>query len=217
MNPEKIYPRTNDHETVYLKSVVKDPSIIVGDFTIYNDFVHDPRQFERNNVLYHYPINHDRLVIGRFCSIACGAKFLFTSANHAQKSLSTYPFPIFFEEWGLDVQNITSAWDNKGGIVIGNDVWIGYEAVILSGVTIGDGAVIGARAVVTKDVPPYTVVGGTPAKPIRKRFLEDTISALLKIRWWDWPAEEIRRHLPDIQDGQISRLPSRQRERRELP
>ena len=217
MNPEKIYPRTNDHETVYLKSVVKDPSIIVGDFTIYNYFVHDPRQFERNNVLYHYPINHDRLVIGRFCSIACGAKFLFTSANHAQKSLSTYPFPIFFEEWGLDVQNITSAWDNKGGIVIGNDVWIGYEAVILSGVTIGDGAVIGARAVVTKDVPPYTVVGGTPAKPIRKRFLEDTISALLKIRWWDWPAEEIRRHLPDIQDGQISRLPSRQRERRELP
>ena len=217
MNPEKIYPRTNDHETVYLKSVVKDPSIIIGDFTIYNDFVHDPCQFERNNVLYHYPINHDRLVIGRFCSIACGAKFLFTSANHSQKSLSTYPFPIFFEEWGLDVQNITSAWDNKGGIVIGNDVWIGYEAVILSGVTIGDGAVIGARAVVTKDVPPYTVVGGTPAKPIRKRFPEDTISALLKIKWWDWPAEEIRRHLPDIQDGQISRLPSRQRERRELP
>ena len=122
MNSEKIYPRANDHETVYLKSVVKNSNIIVGDFTMYNDFVNDPRQLERNNVLYHYPINHDRLVIGKFCSIACGAKFLFASANHTQASLSTYPFPIFFEEWGLDVQDITSAWDNKGDIIIGNDV-----------------------------------------------------------------------------------------------
>ena len=138
MNPECIYPRTDDHDTVYLKNVINNPNICVGDFTIYNDFVNDPRQFEKNNVLYHYPINHDKLVIGKFCSIACGAKFLFTSANHTQTSLSTYPFPIFFEEWGLDVQNITTAWDNKGDIVIGNDVWIGYEAVILSGVTIGD-------------------------------------------------------------------------------
>ena len=133
MNPENIYPRTNDHETVCLKNVIKNPNILVGDFTMYNDFVYDPRQFEKNNVLYHYPINHDKLIIGKFCSIACGAKFLFTSANHTQASLSTYPFPIFFEEWGLGVQNITSAWDNKGDIIIGNDVWIGYEAVILYG------------------------------------------------------------------------------------
>ena len=112
MNPENIYPRTNDHETVYLKNVIKNPNILVGDFTMYNDFVYDPRQFEKNNVLYHYPINQDKLIIGKFCSIACGAKFLFTSANHTQASLSTYPFPIFFEEWGRDVQNITSAWDN---------------------------------------------------------------------------------------------------------
>ena len=206
MNSEKIYPRTNDHETVYLKSVVKDPNIIVGDFTMYNDFIHDPRQFEHNNVLYHYPINHDKLVIGRFCSIACGAKFLFTSANHTQMSLSTYPFPIFFEEWGLDVQNITTAWDNKGDIVIGNDVWIGYEAAILSGVTIGDGAIIGTRAVVTKDVPPYTIVGGVSAETIRKRFSDDTISALLKIRWWDWPEERIKQQISDIQAGRIDRL-----------
>ncbi len=206
MNPEKIYPRANDHETVYLKSVVKNPNIVVGEFTMYNDFVNDPRQFERNNVLYHYPINHDRLVIGKFCSIACGAKFLFTSANHTQASLSTYPFPIFFEEWGLGVQNITRAWDNKGDIIIGNDVWIGYEAVILSGVTIGDGAVIGTRAVVTKDVPSYTIVGGVPAKPIRKRFSEDTISTLLKIKWWDWPEERIKQHISDIQAGKIDCL-----------
>ena len=206
MNPEKIYPRANDHETVYLKSVVKNSNIIVGDFTMYNDFVNDPRQFESNNVLYHYPINHDKLVIGKFCSIACGAKFLFTSANHTQASLSTYPFPIFFEEWGLDVQNITSAWDNKGDIIIGNDVWIGYEAVILSVVTIGNGAISGARAGVTRDVPPYTIAGGVPAKPIRKRFSDDTISALLNIKWWDWPKERIARHISDIQAGQIGPL-----------
>ncbi len=206
MNPEKIYPRTNDRETVYLKNVIKNPNILVGDFTMYNDFVHDPQQFEKNNVLYHYPINHDKLIIGKFCSIACGAKFLFTSANHTQTSLSTYPFPIFFEEWGLDVQNITSAWDNKGDIVIGNDVWIGYETVILSGVTIGDGAIIGSRAVVTKDVPPYTIVGGVPAKTIRKRFSDDDIEALQKMKWWDWPIEQIQAHISEIQTGKMEEL-----------
>ena len=206
MNPEKIYPRTNDRETVYLKNVIKNPNILVGDFTMYNDFIHDPQQFEKNNVLYHYPINHDKLIIGKFCSIACGAKFLFTSANHTQTSLSTYPFPIFFEEWGLDVQNITSAWDNKGDIVIGNDVWIGYETVILSGVTIGDGAIIGSRAVVTKDVPPYTIVGGVPAKTIRKRFSDDDIEALQKMKWWDWPIEQIQAHISEIQTGKVEEL-----------
>ena len=150
----KIYPRPHDQQIVYLKDVVTGPNIEVGDYTIYNDFVHDPREFEQNNVLYHYPINGDRLVIGKFCSIACGAKFLFTSGNHTLRSLSTYTFPIFFDEWDLDAENICDAWENKGDIVIGNDVWIGYEAVIMQGVTIGDGAIIGTRAVVTKDVPP---------------------------------------------------------------
>ena len=159
-------------------------------------------------MLYHYPINGDKLKIGKFCSVACGAKFLFTSANHAMKSLSTYTFPIFFEEWDLDVKNITSAWDNKGDIIIGNDVWIGYEAVILSGVKIGDGAVIGTRAVVTKDVPPYTIVGGVPARPIRKRFSDDIISELLRIQWWNWPADRIRRNIADIQSGNIDALKS---------
>ncbi len=206
MNPKKIYPRTDDPETVYLKNVVTNPDITVGDFTIYNDFVRDPRQFEKNNVLYHYPVNHDKLVIGKFCSIACGAKFLFTSANHTLASLSTYPFPIFFEEWGLNKQDVTAAWDRKGDIVIGNDVWIGYEAVIMSGVTIGDSAVIGARAVVTKDVPPYTIVGGIPAKVIRKRFADGVISVLQALKWWNWPPEKIRLHLPDIQSGRVGSL-----------
>ena len=203
---QKIYPRSRDRETVYLKSVVSNPNIIVGDYTMYHDFVNHPEDFEKNNVLYQYPVNQDKLIIGRFCSIACGARFLFNSANHRLSSLSTYPFPIFFEEWGLDVEDITKAWDNKGDIVIGNDVWIGYEAVILAGVTVGDGAVIGTRAVVTKDVPPYTIVGGVPAKPIRERFSRDIIDSLLRIKWWDWPAEEISRHIADIQAGNLDNL-----------
>lgn len=202
----KIYPRSQGHSTVYLQNVVTDPSIEVGEYTIYDDFVHDPRDFQRNNVLYHYPVNHERLVIGKFCSIACGAKFLFNSANHTLDSLSTYTFPIFFEEWGLPVENIPRAWDNKGDIVIGNDVWIGYEAVVMAGVTIGDGAIIGTRAVVTKDVPPYTIVGGVPAKPIRKRFDDETIERLLDLKWWDWPVEKIRRHLEDIQSRNLEKL-----------
>lgn len=173
---------------------------------MYNDFVHGPRMFEQNNVLYHYPINHDKLIIGKFCSIACGAKFLFNSANHTLSSLSTYPFPLFFEEWGLEKKNVADSWDNKGDIIVGNDVWIGYEAVILSGVTIGDGAVIGARAVVTKDVPPYTIVGGVPAKPIKKRFSEENIKKLQSIRWWDWPKEKIAENITAIQSGNIEQL-----------
>ena len=206
MNPESIYPRPHDKETVYLKNVVTGPDIEIGDYTIYNDFAHDPRDFERNNVLYHYPVNGDRLRIGKFCSIACGAKFLFTSGNHSLRSLATYPFPIFFDEWGLDAKNIRDAWENKGDIVIGNDVWIGYEAVILSSVTIGDGAVIGTRAVVTKDVPPYTIVGGVPAKPIRKRFDDAVIERLEALRWWDWEEEKIRRAIPAIQSGDLAAL-----------
>ena len=191
---KKLYPRTGDKQTVYLKNVITDPAITVGDYTMYNDFVNDPVGFEKNNVLYHYPINRDRLIIGKFCSIACGAKFLFNSANHTLSSLSTYPFPLF------------ESWDNKGDIVLGNDVWIGYEAVIMAGVTIGDGAIIGARAVVTKDVPPYTVAGGIPAKPIKKRYPEETIAALSELKWWDWPENRIAQNLHAIQAGQLNEL-----------
>lgn len=204
-NPDLIYPRTGDPQIVYLKNVVDEPGIHVGAFTIYNDFVHDPRDFPRNNVLYHYPINHDRLVIGKFCSIACGAKFLFNSANHALRSLSAYTFPLFYEAWG-QTPDPARAWDNKGDIIIGNDVWIGYEAAILAGVTIGDGAVIGARALVTRDVPPYTIVGGVPARPIRKRFPEADIEALLALRWWDWPPEKLSPALEAIQSGDLPAL-----------
>lgn len=148
---DNIFPRTFDKQIVYLKNVINPPDIEVGDYTMYNDFVHDPIDFEKNNVLYHYPVNKDKLKIG-------------------------------------------------------NDVWIGYEAVILSGVTIGDGAIIGTRAVVTKDVPSYTIVGGVPAKPIRKRFDEETIQKFEEIRWWDWEEERIKKNIQAIQSGDINML-----------
>lgn len=209
----KIYPRTGDKQTVYLNAVIKDPQIAVGDYTIYNDFVADPLLFEKNNVLYHYPIHRERLIIGKFCSIAGGTKFLFNCANHTLKSLSTYTFPLFYEEWELEKSNITTAWDNKGDIVIGNDVWIGYEAVIMAGVHIGDGAIIAARAVVTKDVPPYTIVGGTPAKEIRKRFDAEVIQQLLILKWWNWSTDKIRQCLPYIAEGKMDELLTRNKER----
>ena len=167
----KIYPRTGDKQTVYLNAVVKDPRIEVGDYTIYNDFVADPLLFEKNNVLYHYPIHQERLVIGKFCSIACGTKFLFNCANHTLKSLSTYTFPLFYEEWGLKKSDITDAWDDKG------------------------------------DIPPYTIVGGTPAKEIRKRFDEDVVKKLLRLQWWDWSIDEIRCYLPHLVQGCWDRFP----------
>ena len=203
---KKIYPRTGDKQTIYLQNVITNPNIIVGEYTMYNDFVNDPILFEKNNVLYQYPINHDKLVIGKFCSIACGARFLFNSANHKMSSLSTYPFPIFYEEWGLESKNVANAWDNKGDIIIGNDVWIGYEAVILAGITIGDGAIIGTRAVVTKDVPPYTIVAGVPAKRIRKRYPDKIISELLRIKWWNWEKQKIAKNIKAIQCGDIEML-----------
>ncbi|MBU3153706.1 CatB-related O-acetyltransferase [Clostridium estertheticum] len=197
-NSNKIYPRSNDNQTIYLKNVITRDNIKVGDYTIYNDFNNDPRDFEKNNVLYQYTVNNDKLIIGKFCSIACKAKFLMTSGNHTMKSLSNYTFPIFYEEGDFPVSNITDAWDNKGDIEIGNDVWIGYDAIIMSGVKIGDGAIFGTRAVVTKDVPPFTIVGGVPAKVIKKRYDDDTISKLLKIKWWNWTYEKIQANIKYI-------------------
>ncbi len=207
MNPDLIYPSEYDHFTVYLKNVVKNPAIEIGDYTILHDFLHDPTEFEKTSVLYHYPkANQDHLKIGKFCSIGAGAKFIFNAANHTMHSLSSYPFPVLNAEWGVPDLKTTDAWDNHGDIMVGNDVWIGFEALILAGVTIGDGAIIGARAVVTKDVEPYTIVGGVPAKPIRKRFDAPTIAVLRKLQWWNWPPAKIQRAIPAIQSGDLKEL-----------
>jgi len=199
-----VFPRSNDRQVCYLKSIITRPTISVGDYTIYHDF-DNPLEFERHNVLYHYPINPDRLIIGKFCSIAHGAKFLFNGSNHTLKSASTYPFPVMGEAWGLDVP-VTEAWDNHGDIVVGNDVWIGFEAVVLAGVTIGDGAIIGARAVVTKDVAPYAIVGGVPAKTIRKRFNDEEILLLERLQWWNWPQDKIKENLDSIRNADFKML-----------
>lgn len=120
--------------------------------------------------------------------------------------MSSYTFPLFYEEWGLDKADVATAWDNRGDIIIGNDVWIGFEAVIMAGVHIGDGAIIGARAVVTKDVPPYTIVGGVPAREIRKRFDVATVERLQALKWWDWSEERIRQNLPHLQNVELDKL-----------
>lgn len=207
MCKNKIYPIEGDTQTVYLNAVISKPSIKVGDYTIYNSLKDDPRNFETNNVLYHYnPPFDEQLVIGKFCAIASDVKFIFNAANHTLKSLSTYTFPEFFEEWGYKVDNITEAFDTKGDIIIGNDVWIGYDARILAGVTIGDGAIIGTNAIVTKDIPPYAIVGGVPAKIIKYRFDEETIGKLLSLKWWNWSKEILKKAIPIIQKGNIEIL-----------
>ena len=139
---------------------------------MYNDFVTDPTLFEKIMFSIIIPLTTINCILENFVLLPAELASSLIGANHSMTSLSTYPFPIFFEEWGLNIRDVAKAWDNKGDIVIGNDVWIGYEAVIMAGVTIGDGAIIGTHAVVTKDVAPYTVVGGIPAKPIRKRSLK---------------------------------------------
>jgi virginiamycin A acetyltransferase len=203
-DPNLTFPRPADTTTVYLKNVIKRPQNVVGDFTIYNDPFH-ATEFETRNVLYQQTPYLGGLIIGKYCSIASGARFLFNSANHTLSSFSTYPFPLFGNEWESEVSP-REAWDLKGDIVVGNDVWIGYEAVVLAGVQIGDGAIIGTRALVTKDVPPYSIVGGVPAKLLRQRFDSETITALLKIRWWDWPHELVRRNLDAIRHMRLEEL-----------
>lgn len=199
----KIYPNPDNKSLCYLKNIIKNPNISVGDFTFYHNF-DNPLNFEKN-VLYQYPCNNDKLIIGKFCSIASDAKFIFNGANHTLNSIASYPFPVLADEWNLEAQ-VTDAWDNKGDIIIGNDVWLGYDSIIMAGVTIGDGAIIATRALVKKDVEPYSIVGGIPAKPIRKRFDDETIELLLEIKWWDWDTNKIQKFLPIIQSGNIKLL-----------
>jgi virginiamycin A acetyltransferase len=204
-DPSVIFPKSGgDTHTAYLKNVIKHPRIIVGEYTIHHDFK-DPTDFEKENVLYLNPENSDKLIIGKYCSIACNVKFIMNGANHSQKSFATFPFPVVAENWGLD-QARKEAWDIEGDTVIGNDVWLGFESVIMPGVHIGDGAIVATRALVADDVPPYTVVGGVPARPIKKRFPDDVIAILLKLKWWDWDVQKVKANVPALESGDVKEL-----------
>jgi virginiamycin A acetyltransferase len=181
--------------------VIKSPLIVVGDYSYYDDPI-DPEGFERN-VLYHY--GPDRLIIGKFCAIATQVKFMMGGANHKLDGISTYPFPIFGQGWETALDLLIELPD-RGDTVIGNDVWIGYDALILPGVQIGDGAVIGARSVVSKNVVPYTIVAGNPARAIKQRFSDAEVTQLLLMRWWDWEINKITRNLHLIMQGDITAL-----------
>ena len=189
----------------FLKPLVDRPNIEIGDYTYYDD-PDGPEHFVEKCVLYHYDFVGDRLVIGRFCALAEGVTFIMNGANHATGGFSTYPFNIFGDGWeqGFDPRS----WEDemRGDTIVGNDVWIGMQATILPGVSIGDGAIVAAKAVVSADVPPYAIVAGNPARVVKTRCDEDTIRRLLAIAWWDWPAERISRHLDAIRGVDIDRL-----------
>lgn len=193
-DPDAVFP--NQYGTsCYIKNVVTAPNIQIGDYTYYDDPV-DPAGFERNNVLFNYPEFGDRLIIGKFCSIAAGTQFIMGPANHRTSSVSTYPFQVFGGAWAALAPPHLDQLPRKGDIVVGNDVWIGRESVILPGVHIGDGAIIAARSVVAKDVPAYTVAGGNPVRVLKQRFPEDLVQMLLAWRWWDLPPQSWRRPCP---------------------
>lgn len=190
-------------QVCFIKNTVQNPNIVIGDYTYYDD-PDDSENFERN-VLYHFPFIGDKLVIGKFCAIARGVKFIMNGANHKLSGVSTYPFQIFGAGWEK-VMPTPGDLPFKGDTVVGNDVWIGYEALIMPGVKIGNGAIISSRSVVVSDVPSYTIVGGNPAKPIKQRFSPEAVATLNKIAWWDWPIEKITEHLEQIVSGDIGTL-----------
>ena len=200
VNPDVVYPIENWYRTCFLKNIITNPQIIVGDYTYYDD-TEDVYNFEKN-VLYLFDFIGDKLIIGKFCQIASGVRFIMNGANHAMGGISTYPFEVFGKSWSNTLSNDL----NKGDTVIGNDVWIGNSATIMPGVKIGHGAIIGTNTLVTKDVAPYTIVGGNPGKLIRNRFDQQTIDFLLELAWWDWPIERITKHVKDIASGNLEIL-----------
>jgi len=202
-NPAAKHPMQGFPQICFIKNTVSNPNIVVGDYTYYDD-PEDSENFERN-VLYHFPFIGDRLIIGKFCAIAAHAKFIMNGANHKIDGFSTYPFYIFGNGWE-SVTPQPGELPYKGDTVIGNDVWIGREATIMPGVQVGDGAIIAAQSVVVKEVAPYSVVGGNPAKKIKQRFSPDVIEALLEIRWWDWNIETITRNLKQITSADVEAL-----------
>ncbi len=191
-NPNSIYPNENLKQLCYIKNVIKNPNIIVGDYTYYDD-VNGACDFEKH-VTHHYDFIGDKLIIGKFCAIGKGVEFIMNGANHRMNSVTTYPFNIFGHGWEKCTPDICDL-PIKGDTVIGNDVWIGQNVTIMPGVKISDGSIIAANSVVSKNVEPYHIVGGNPIKVIKKRFSDDFIEYLLKLKWWDFPIEKIFNNL----------------------
>ncbi|MDR1089633.1 MAG: CatB-related O-acetyltransferase [Prevotella sp.] len=201
-DPETKFPVLNVRTVCYIKPLIKNPNVVVGDFTYFSDDK-NPEDFEQH-ITHFYDFYDDKLIIGKFCQIAKGVTFMMNGANHKMNAFSTYPFYIF-EGWGASAPSINE-FPLKGDTIIGNDVWIGENATILAGVKIGDGAIIGAQSIVASDVEPYTIVGGNPAKPIRKRFEKETIDFLLNLEWWDWSIEKIKQSIDVLSNADIEKL-----------
>jgi len=202
-DPNSLHPWEEFPQICFIKNSIRNPNVIDGDYTYYDDPV-DSENFERN-ILYYYLFIGDKLIIGRFCSIARDVKFIMNGANHNMDGLSAYPFEIFPGSWPEQLQGQIN-YPAKGDTVIGNDVWIGYGATILPGVTIGDGAIVASRSVVSSDVAPYTIVAGNPARIVRPRFEQETIDRLLELKWWNWAPETIQRNLDNLARGELKDL-----------
>jgi acetyltransferase-like isoleucine patch superfamily enzyme/sulfatase maturation enzyme AslB (radical SAM superfamily) len=196
-NPNALFPVAGDRRVCFLKNAIRNPNIIVGDYTYYDD-PDPPQDFELRNVLYHYPFVGDRLIIGKFCSLARGVRFIMNGANHALRSPSSYLFPFFGHGWEHIGHAEQAQATSRGDTVLGNDVWLGYEACVMPGVKIGNGAVVGTRAVVTRDVPPYAIVAGNPARIVGYRFEPEIIHKLESAAWWDWSPQKIAQDLPTL-------------------
>ena len=199
---DQKFPLANYDRLCFLKNVVKNPNVIIGDYTYYDDF-ENVENFEKN-IKYHFDFIGDKLIIGKFCMIASDVTFIMNGANHLTNSITSYPFAIFGHDWSDAMEG--KSYPTKGDTIVGNDVWIGYNSTIMPGVKIGDGAIIATNSTVTKDVEPYTVVGGNPAKEIKKRFTENEINKLLKIRWWNWSIEKITKNVKKLTDNNIDDL-----------
>lgn len=205
-NPAVKHPMPMHHRVGFLRPLTADhENIDIGEFTYYDD-PDGPEHFVEKCVLYHYPFVGDRLVIGRFCALAEGVQFIMNGANHAMSGFSTYPFNIFGHGWEKGFDQKTWEAENRGDTVVGNDVWIGMEATIMPGVAIGHGAIVAAKAVVGRNVPPYAIVAGNPAVVMKRRFDDATINRLLAVAWWDWPVDKISRNLDAIRGADIGRL-----------
>ncbi|MBC7745800.1 MAG: CatB-related O-acetyltransferase [Flavobacterium sp.] len=199
---DQKFPLANYERLCFLKNVIQNPNIIVGDYTYYDDF-ENVENFEKN-VKYHFDFIGDKLIIGKFCMIASNVTFIMNGANHLTDSITSYPFAIFGHDWSSAMEG--KSYPTKGDTVVGNDVWIGYNSTIMPGIRIGDGAIIATNSTITKDVEPYTIVGGNPAKEIRKRFTEKETMKLLEIKWWNWTIEKITQNLKHLTNNKIDNL-----------